>query len=351
MGRLSVVLPVALAAIVVRAGEHASTTDPFSFLRPSIVVSSSDRRQLDKGLPVVRILPGQDREVGLFAAVATDADGDRLVAWMRQIEALKKSDFVRQIGRFSKPPKLEDLAGLSLDDDDLADIRRCRPTDCTLKLGRAEIEELRRVAESGGDSKAALQGTFRRLVLRRVEAFLQGGHDALPVYENSDAPVQLGPRFSSLIKHSALTHSQPRLVEYLEGYPHVPFPDLESFIYWSKEGVGPRPIVSATEVNILRGTEDSGHDALIVGRELFSTHYVNASLSVTAIVRGTGSRNYLVYVNRTDIDVLGRFMGGIIRPFIERRLRAGATDLVQRVRVRVESGAPQSQVVGALTDP
>jgi hypothetical protein len=78
---------------------------------------------------------------------------------------------------------------------------------------------------------------------------------------------------------------------------------------------------------------------------------VNASLSLTAIVRGTGSRNYLVYVNRTEIDVLGRFMGGAIRPFIERRLRAGASELMQRVRVRVESGSPQSQVVGALTDP
>ena len=351
VGRVSVVLPAALLAAASLSGEGPASTDPFAFLQPRIVVSPTDRRQLDKGTAIVRVLPGQDRVVGLFAAVATQADGDRLVEWMRQIEALKKSDFVLQIGHFSQPPRLHDLAGLSLDDDDLADIRRCRPADCTLKLGRAEMEELRRAAEEGGDSNAGIQVAYRRLVLQRVEAFLRGGHDALPAYESSDPPMLLGPRFSNLIKQSVLTQSQPRLVEYLERYPHVALPDLESFIYWSKERVGPRPIISATEVNILRGTDEGKPDALVVGRELFSTHYVNASLSLTAIVRGTGSRHYLVYVNRTEIDVLGRFMGGVIRPFIERRLKAGAFELMQRVRVRVESGSPQRQVVGVLTDP
>jgi hypothetical protein len=333
----------ALALALVVAQEPAPASDPFTFLQPSVTVSGSDRRRLDKGEPVAHALPAKDREVGVFAAVATTADSDRLVAWMQQIEALKKSSLVRQIGRFSDPPTLEDLKGLTLEDDDLADIRKCRRGHCSLKLATAEMDELRRVAtEAGPDWKAAVQTAFRRVVLRRVQAFLQGGHAALQAYEDTEQPVQLEPKFSTLLAHSAfLAKSYPRLTEYLERYPHAPLPDGESFMYWSKEAVAGKPNISATQVNIVRRAEDHLPDALVVGKEVFSTHYVNASLSVTAIVRGTGAHNYLVYLNRSEVDVLGRFMGGMVRSFMDRRLKSEAADVLQGLRGRLEGGDPK----------
>jgi hypothetical protein len=205
------------------------------------------------------MLPGQDRVVGLFAAVATQADGDRLVAWMRQIEALKKSDFVLQIGHLSQPPQLHDLAGLSLDDDDLADIRRCRPADCALKLGRAEMEELRRAAEGSGDltppSRSRFGGWFSNAL--KVSTWWPRCLARLREQRPGDAA-----RSSS--SSNRFAHSQPRLVDTSNGILTA-FPDLESFIYWSKERVGPGPIISATEAVILRGTNEesrrSGRDA------------------------------------------------------------------------------------------
>jgi hypothetical protein len=325
------------------ASQNSAPPDPFVFLRPSIIVTANERRQLDRGEPLARVLPARDHEVAIFAAVGVAADGDRLVAWMRQIEDLKKSAFVRQIGRFSDPPRIEDLASLSLDDEDLTEIRKCRRRDCALKLAAAEMEELRRAAdESGAEWKPALQDAFRRLVLRRVEAFLQGGHAALPAYEDNDAPVLLGGRFSLLVRHSGfLTKNHPQFSEYLERYPRAPLPDLESFVYWSKEGVGAKAIVSATQVNILRGTDGFVPDALVIGKEIFSTHYVNASLSLTAVVGEPGAHNYLVYFNRTEVDVLGRIFGGLVRVFMERRLRAEASDVLRGLRTRLESGEPK----------
>jgi hypothetical protein len=117
----------------------AQAADPFTFFRPSVVISVDDRRRLDEGGSVARVLPGQDHEVAVFAAVPVDADADRLVAWVRNIAELKKSSFVLAIGRFSNPPRFEDLSSLALDDDDLEDIRECRADDCGVKLTRAEI--------------------------------------------------------------------------------------------------------------------------------------------------------------------------------------------------------------------
>lgn len=108
----------------------AAALDPFAFFRPSIAISDDDRKQLDRGDAIARIVRGADREVGVFAVVQVDIDGDRLVAWTRDIADLKKSPYVLAIGRFSDPPHIEDLEGLTFDDEDLSAIRRCRRGDC-----------------------------------------------------------------------------------------------------------------------------------------------------------------------------------------------------------------------------
>ena len=87
----------------------ATAVDPFAFFRPSIVISADDRRELDREKPIARVVRGTDREVGVFAAVQVNIDGDRLVAWTRDIGKLKQSPYVLAIGRFSDPPIIEDL--------------------------------------------------------------------------------------------------------------------------------------------------------------------------------------------------------------------------------------------------
>jgi hypothetical protein len=314
----------------------ATALDPFAFFRPSIAVSADDRRKLDRGQSIARVVRGTDREVGVFAAVQVSFDGDRLVAWVRQIAELKKSPYVLAIGRFSDPPRSEDLNGLTLDDEDLSAIRRCRPGDCDLKLARAEMNVLRQtLAKSGHDWKPALQDAFRQIVLRRVQGYLANGHAGVEGYKAT--------RFSSLLRHSPfLTGSLPRFAEYLDQYPRAPIADVESFIYWSKERLDGKALISATHVSILRSTDSRLPDALVAGKGIFATHYVNASLSLTAIMRGRpGSPNYLAYVNRSDVDVVGGLFGGLTRVFMERRLKKEASTVLLGLRQRLKSGDPE----------
>ena len=88
------------------AAAPATAFDPFAFFRPSITVSADDRRELDRGEPIARIVRGADREVAVFAAVQVGIDGDRLVAWTRDIRGPKRSPYVLAIGRFSDPPPM-----------------------------------------------------------------------------------------------------------------------------------------------------------------------------------------------------------------------------------------------------
>ena len=325
-----------VAALIAQA-----PVDPFAFFRPAVNVSPKERQAIDKGEALVTVLPGQDREMAVFAALPVHVDGDRLVAWVRQIAELKKSSYVLSIGRFSAPPRIEDLDGLELDDEDLEAARQCRPGDCGLKLSAPEIAQLQQtVAGTQSEWKPILQRAFRRVVLRRIQMYLADGHSALSVYNDHDRPVSLQTTFSSIVRRSVyLTARLPRFADYLDRYPRVPVPDVESFVYWSKEQLAGKPVVSATHVSILRGRDGDLPDALVAGRQVFATHYVNGSLSLTAIMRGPAV-NYLVYLNRSDVDVLGGFFGGLVRVVAERRLKAEASEVLQGLRQRLESGEP-----------
>jgi hypothetical protein len=327
------------------AAMSATALDPFSFFRPSIAVSADDRRELDRGQSIAHIVRGADREVAVFAAIQVSIDGDRLVAWMRDIGELKKSPHVLAIGRFSDPPTIEDLDRLTLDEGDLSAIRRCQRGDCGLKLAGAEIARLRQaLAEAGDNWKPVLQDTFRQIVLQRVEGYLANGHAALLGYEDKGGPLSLEARFSSLLNRSFfLTGSTPRFAEYLDQYPRAPISEVESFIYWSKERLEGKAIISATHVSILRSAERALPDALVAGKGIFATHYVNASLGLTAILRGSpGSPNYLAYVNRSDVDMAGGVFGGLVRVLMERRLKKEAATVLVGLRQRLESGDPAS---------
>lgn len=317
--------------------------DPFVFFQPSVTLSADDRRRLDHGEPIARTVPGEDGEVAVFAAVPIAIDGHRVVAWMRRIEALKKSAYVAAIGRFSDPPRIQDLAALALDDDELAEIIACRPRDCSLKLSAGEMTRLAAAAANAKhDWKAALQHEFRCVVLERVTTYLADGHGALAPYDNQKGQVHPDARFAALLGHSVfLTTRMPEFAEHLRGYPRTRMPEVESFVYWSKERLAGKAIVSATHLSILLSRDPGLPETLVAGKEIFATHYVNASFGVTAVLRGEpGGPNYLTYLNRSEVDVLGGVFGGLVRWMVQRRLKAEAAEVLQGLRKRLEGGEP-----------
>src|SRR5262249_175992 len=151
---------------------------------------------------------------------------------------------------------------------------------------------------------AAVQQEFRRILLTRVQRYLTSGR--IPPDEDHHKQVQPSSRFASLLDHTPFLKDHfPKLAEYLRNHPYGMEPGVESFLYWSKERVARKAVISITHVSIVRSQDPSLPEVLIIGRDVFSSHYVNASLSVTALMRGgTNRTSYLVYVNRTEVDLL-----------------------------------------------
>jgi hypothetical protein len=321
-------------------------SDPFEFLAPWIVVSEADRAYLDRDQVLARVLSGNDGQLAVFVATRLNAQPDALVAWMRAIAELKRSKFVLAIGRFSDPPSPSDLDPLTLDQRDLDGIRRCRPGDCGLKLSAADIESLAAAVDVAGDQwRNAAQQEFRRLLVKRVIDYRAGGLTALSPLADRKQSRRLDAAFSAIVDQSPYLQKLPTVAAWLKEYPHADSA-VESFFYWSKEHYGEgKPVISVTHVGIVRPDSDHRLPAVLVaGKQIFATHYVEGGLGLTMVVRDAiNGAPYLAYVNRSQVDLLRGFFGGVVRGVLEDRVERQAPPIMRGLRARLESGHPPDE--------
>jgi hypothetical protein len=352
-------ISAAILALVLGSGPPPSgqgtVGDPFEFFAPTVVVSEVQRQRLERDEPVVQTLRGGGGQLAVFVATRLDAPADALVAWTRRIAQLKQSRFVLEIGRFSDPPTPADLDKLSLDERDLEAIRECRPADCALKLSAPEIESLKSAAESGGKGwHQAVEQEFRRLVVARVNLYRTAGLNALPPTHDRSTPNHLEKVFASILAKSPYLERLPNVERWLKNYPDVTAAGIESFFYWSKEQYGRgKPVISVTHVGIVH--TQSGHNlpaVVVVGKQILATHYVEGALGLTMVIPDSANgTSYLVYLNRSQLDLLKGPLSGVFRSAVEQRLERNAPEVVRGLRTRLESGLPPDQPPATHSTP
>jgi hypothetical protein len=332
-------------------GAQQAGDDTFQFLAPSVVMSARDRADLDRDQVVARVLSGKGGQLAVFVATRLNAQPDALVAWTRAIAELKRSRFVLAIGRFSDPPRQSDLEELTLDQPDLDAIRRCRPGQCGVKLSAGDIGSLKAVlAAAGDDWRDAAQREFRRLLVERVLRYRAGGLAALEAPADGKKPRRPDDALLAIVEQSPYLANLPYVVAWLKEYPHADSA-VESFFYWSKEHYGQgRPVVSITHVGIVRPDADHRLPAILVaGKQIFASHYFESALGVTMVLRDeTNDKPYLVYVNRSQVDLLRGFFGGFVRGMLEDRVVRQAPQIMGGLRARLEGGDPPDEAGDAF---
>ncbi|MGH9161861.1 MAG: hypothetical protein ACRD2X_17995 [Vicinamibacteraceae bacterium] len=320
-----VILSLALALTSGRPGAQSAQRarpiqqDPFWLFEPAVELSAQERQNIARGEPIVKTLDADGQQLTVFAGGSLETTPEAFIANVRKVVALRKGRYVSASGRFASLPQVSDLSALTLGDSDLEDIEACRPRDCGLKLGAEEMVRLQRAAATS-DTKQAVRREFRRIVLNRVKAYLADGYAGLPPYEDKEKPVQPASVASLLLERSSLSRHAPAFADYLAGAPRTKPDDVESFLYWSKEDFGQKPVITVSHVNILRGAGRAGLPAVIVASEqIFASHYMDGALTVATLEYDTASHPSarLGYVYRSSIDVLD---GLLRRPIVEGRI-------------------------------
>jgi len=183
---------------------------------------------------------------------------------------------------------------------------------------------------------------LREELLRYLETYLSQGNSALIAYHDKKQPVRLADEFQGLLDaRPGLAEFAPEFREYLAQYPNTPLPGVDEFLYWSTESFGLKPITGITHVAIY----DQPGQAVIASKQVYANHYFEGSLGLTMglddITEASQPAMYLVYLNRSRIDLLSGFFGGLRRAFLRGRLRDGVKKNLAEVARKVESSCAE----------
>ena len=329
-------VPPALFALL--AASAPATFDPSrTFLMTAFGVSAADIGRLDRGEVVSRTLDvSHHREVATLGIVRIQTSPSRYVERLADIATFKRTDDVLQIGTFGSRPRPEDVASLIIDEPDLKRLRECRVENCALRLSADGIERVRREIDwQTADAFPRASLLVRRLLADYAARYRQSGDVAAIEYADRSPRLNVGLEFASLIGADTITSSYaPRLRRHLLEYPAGSSDEITDFIYWSRELVRGRPVITITHV-ATAAVDDSPVAYAIGSKQIYAMHYFDASLGLTLLVpdrTASSSATYVVYLNRSRIDLFDGLLGGIARRLVAGRAKTLVAEQLRRLQ-------------------
>jgi len=293
------------------------------YLAAEVRPTAAERKTLLAGGPLTKLLPSDESKEGfVFGAIWVRASPADYVRRVMDIETFEKGGGFRITKKIGDPPRLEDFAELELPEDDVKDVRRCKPGDCEMKLSAKGLQAFRTQVRWGTpNEKSDADKAFRRLAFEYVNGYREGGNARLAVYRDADDPVFVANEFRSMIERAPSLTRTPDLLKYLLEYPSSPLASSTSFLYWQEVQFGLKPTI---RINHLVIQERPGQ-TVIAPKMLYASHYFWTALEQRVLqtdpARGGGF--WLVTINRSRSDGLKGFIGRLVRGRVRSEARKG----------------------------
>ena len=255
-----------------------------ALLRNRLQFSDANVVSLTRGDVIRRTLDStHSGEVVAVGAVRIGVPGTFLTERVRDIVAFKKSEYVLEIGTFSVPPRVDDLARLTVSAEDVEAIRQCKPGDCKLKLTAEMLDRFRKEVDwSQPNARVHAATLLKQLLVERAADYLAGGAQTLGTYIDKSGSTAMAEELADLMSASPyLMNYAPELRRYYDEFPKADLPTAESFLYWSKESYSFKPVIWLTHVTIFTKTYDDTRLAFVASRGLYTSHYFQGSLALT----------------------------------------------------------------------
>jgi hypothetical protein len=296
------------------------------------------------GRPVAKLLGTKtDDEVALFGIVRIHAPQELFIAKFRDIVTFESGKGILGIGHFHTPAALSDVAALQIDEKELKEIPQCKPGDCTLKLSDRAMQSLRQQIDwSSPQAANQAQAVIRQAFADYVANYQKIGDAALAVNYDKDKPQAIREDFHQLLQHSLhLFQYDPQLANYLEKYPQARPSGIEDTFYWQKAEFGLKPVVRASHLVIHRRQQESSVTYAIASKTLLASHYFRAALELKSLAPDGASPGgksfYLICLNRSFVDGLTGFNGGLIRGRVKSRSRDSLARYLSSVKQKIEA--------------
>jgi hypothetical protein len=301
---------------------------------------------------VVRLLDTRHpKEIAAFGAIRVKIPWQSYLEQVRDVARFRKGSEVVRVGTFSQPPRIEDLRDLSLDSSEIRLLRECKVGNCRLKMSAEMTQRLHAEVDwTQPDFTQRGNELYRQMLLEYVRDYLSRGDSALIEYTDKEKRIRVGDELQSLLKASPyLDEYLPEFKSFIENFPNAWLADTEHLVYWEEEKLADRPVITLTHV-AFHTRRDGDTTSIIVGsKQIYASHYFNASLSLSAFIHSPAflesGGGYLLYLNRSRIDLLGGFLDFLKEWIIKKRVREGLEKYLVLVKQRLEA-APAAGVAG-----
>lgn len=329
---------LALAAFLFVSPAVDGAAGPAPFLRDALGLTAADLARAASGEVVAHTQPSDDRrEVATLGVARVRITPGFYIERLADIAEFKKDEDVLQIGTFGDPPAVDDVSDLTLDDSDIRSLRRCRAGDCDVQLSAGAIGRFgREVDWDAPGAPAQANALMRRILVEYVAGYMRGGNAVLMQYADQAEPIDLRREFASLVDSGAsVLRDFPALRRHLSEYPAAGTPDARDVIYWSKEKVGRRTVVSVTHLAMVRIGGGSAVEYVAASKHIYGTHYFEASLGLTMLLPDPAAEEpslYLAYANRSRVDTFDGLFGGLLRKIVRSRARSAVSDQLTRIQ-------------------
>ncbi len=323
------------------ARSEGQPPDPRTLLSQVAGFTQADWTSVESGTAVAKVLDTDAREIAVAGAVRIAGARDRLIARLRDVDNLKRSAVVLDVGRFGPHPSAADLVVAPLEDYSL-DLRTCRPGDCRVRLGEAEIARFHREVDwRAADWRARSASLWRDVLANYAAAYARDGRKSLPVLMNKQDPLNVAAELSLLVsKTSFLSSYSPAIYEYLQEFGPARPPGTESTLYWSKEDFGVRPLFRISH-QVVQPASDATEPVVVATAQVYADHYLDAALGVTLALDASDSRGrafYMVAINRART----RSLTSLLRRMVRGTVQARSRDAMRKILTATKSGLEAS---------
>jgi hypothetical protein len=338
---LPVIHPVVLLTCVLicaaasPASAQTSLAELQKLLQEKGAFAATDFEALQRGETVVRLTPAQDKsEVAVAGLVTLRASADEFLHSYRESLTRKSNAAVLEIGAFSAVPALADLESLTLEANDIEDLKQCVVGACEIKLSAEMIQRFaREVNWQAPDYAQQATQLFKTMLLEYVKDYRSRGDAALIEYHDKQDRVRLAD------EHQALTHASGYLSDVFAGLRGAAsgLKPLEELLVWSKIKFGLKPVLAINHIKIYKRDRELGPQILAVSKQIYANHYFNSSLALTGFVTVAGPTSYLVYENRSRADGLEGPLGKFKRSIVRNKALEGLKGVLEHSKLTLET--------------
>ena len=345
------VVACAFALTPIDASQGGRSRPLREVLRDLARITDAEWAAIERGEPVAKVLDGDSREVAVAGVVRIAASSEPLVARYRDINHLKRSSVVLDVGRFSPTPVASDLTRARFEDHGL-DLRNCRPSDCVVRLSETDIARFHREVEwTAPDWRDRSAAVWRDVLAGYAAAYGRAGRTALPVFVNKGEPLRVASELGLLLQQFGFVAAfSPDFLSYMRDFMPTGPSQAEHTLYWSKEDFGVRPILRVSHQVIYRAPSIPPV-TIVATNQVYADHYLDAALTVTlAIHRADDDRRqhfYLVSVSRARTRSLTGLLRSFVRSTVQNRSRDALRKVLTSTKTFLEGSGP---VTGDIYD-